>query len=101
LHVLWANKILTLANDVPDPAGLLILEVRRLLPEVIHEHIDSEFANWEDFTMAIKAILKSSIDDALEKPKTLHRAIDESRAATAAARTILRQSPTAPLCHML
>ena len=27
-HVLWADKILTLANDVPDPAGLLIPEVR-------------------------------------------------------------------------
>jgi hypothetical protein len=55
-HVLWANKILTLANDVPDPAGLLIPEVRRLLPEVIRDRIESEFATWEDFMNAIKAI---------------------------------------------
>ena len=68
-HVLWANKILSLANDVPDPAGLLIPEVHRLLPEVIRDHIDSKFANWEDFTKAIKAVLKSSINDALEKTK--------------------------------
>ena len=100
-HVLWANKILSLANDVPDPAGLLIPEVRCLLPEVICDRIDSEFANWEDFTEAIKAISKSSINDALEKTKTLHCTIDESRAATAAARALLQQSPTAPLCHML
>jgi len=100
-HVIWANKIITLANDVPDPAGLLIPEVHRVLPEVIRERIDSEFANWEDFTKAIKAISKSSIDDALEKTKTLRRTIDESRAATAAARALLQQSPTAPLRHML
>ena len=77
-HVLWADKILTLANDVPDPAGLLIPEVRRLLPEVIRERIETEFANWEDFTKAVKAISKSSIDDALEKTKTLRRTIEES-----------------------
>ena len=101
-HVLWADKILTLVNDIPDPAGLLIPEVRRLLPEVIRERIDSEFANWEDFTKAIKTISKSSIDDPLEKTKTLRHTIDESRAATAAARAVLlQQSPTAPLRHML
>ena len=44
-HILWANKILTLANDVPDPAGLLIPEVRCLLPEVIRERIETKFAN--------------------------------------------------------
>ena len=27
-HIIWANKVLTLTNDVPDPAGLLIPEVR-------------------------------------------------------------------------
>jgi len=100
-HVIWANKIITLANDVPDPAGLFIPEVHRLLPEVIHERIDSEFANWEDFTKAIKAISKSSIDDALEKTKMLRRTINKSRVATAAARALLQQSPTAPLHHML
>ena len=100
-HVLWADKILSLANDVPDPAGLLIPEVRRLLPAVIRECINSEFPNWEDFVRAIKAISKSSIDDALEKEKKLRNAIDESRAATAAARALLQQSPTAPLRHML
>ena len=100
-HVLWADKILTLANDVPDPAGLLIPEVRRLLPEVIRDRIDSEFANWGDFTKAVKAISKSTIDDTLERTKTLRHAIDESRAATAAARALLQQSPTAPLRHML
>jgi hypothetical protein len=101
-HVLWANKILALANDVPDPAGLLIPEVRRLLPEVIRDRIESEFATWEDFTNAIKAISKSSVDDALAKDKKFRLAIEESRAATAAARAILlQQSPTAPLRHML
>jgi len=100
-HVLWADKILTLANDVPDPAGLLIPEVRRLLPEVIRERIETEFANWEDFSKAVKAISKSSIDDALEKTKTLRCTMEESRAATAAARALLQQSPTAPLRHML
>jgi hypothetical protein len=73
----FACPLGSLANDVPDPAGLLIPEVCRLLPEVIRDRIDSEFANWEDFTKAIKAISKSSIDDALEKTKTLHRTIDE------------------------
>ena len=53
-------------------------EVHHLLLEVIREHINSEFANWEDFTKAIKAISKSSIDDALEKTKMLRRTIDES-----------------------
>ena len=100
-HVIWADKILALANDVPDPAGLLIPEVRRLLPGAIRERIDAEFINWEDFARAIKAISKSSIDDALEKDKKLRSAIDESRAATAAARALLQQSPTAPLRHML
>lgn len=101
-HVLWANKILTLANDVPDPAGLLIPEVRRLLPEVIRDRIESEFATWEDFTNAIKAISKSSVDDALAKDKKFHLVIEELHAAMAAARAILlQQSPTAPLRHML
>ena len=101
-HVIWADKALTLANDVPDPAGLLIPACRGLLPEVIRERINSEFTNWEDFTNTVKAISKSSIDDALEKSRTLRRMIDESRAATAAARALLlQQSPTAPLRHML
>ena len=101
-HVIWANKILTLANDVPDPAGLLIPEVRRLLPEVVRDRIGSDFTTWEDFTNAIKAISKSSIDDALAKDKKVRLVIEESRAATAAARAILlQQSPTAPLRHML
>jgi hypothetical protein len=102
LHVLWVNKILTLANDVPDPAGLLIPEVRGLLLEVIRDHIESEFATWEDFANAIKAISKSSVDDALVKDKKFCIAMEESHAATAATRTILlQQSPTAPLHHML
>jgi hypothetical protein len=101
-HVLWANKILTLANDVPDPAGLLIPEVCRLLPEVIRDRIESEFTTWEDFTKAIKAISKSSVDDALAKDKKFRLAMEESRAATAAAHAVLlQQSPTAPLRHML
>ena len=101
-HVIWANKILTLANDVPDPAGLLIPEVRRLLPDVIRDRIESEFTTWEAFTTAIKAISKSSINDAQAKERKFRQAMDESRAATAAARAaVLQQSPTAPLRHML
>ena len=100
-HVLWADKALTLANDVPDPAGLLIPEVRRLLPEVIRDKIEPEFPTWEEFIKAVKAISKSSIDDALEKEKSFCHTIEESRAATAAARAVLQQSPTAPLRHML
>ena len=101
-HVIWADKALTLANNVPDPTGLLIPAIRGLLPEVIRERINSEFTNWEDFTNAVKAISKSFIDDALEKSRTLHHMIDESRAATAAAHALLlQQSPTAPLRHML
>jgi ferredoxin len=101
-HVLWAKKILTLANDVPDPAGLLIPEVRRLLLEVIRDRIELEFATWDDFANAIKAISKSSVDDALAKDKKFHLAIEKSHAATAATRAILlQQSPTAPLHHML
>ena len=101
-HVIWVNKIFTLANDIPDPAGLLIPEVHHLLPEVIHDHIGSDFTTWGTFTDAIKAILKSSIDDALAKEKKYHLMMEESRATTAAAHaTTLQQSPTAPLCHML
>jgi hypothetical protein len=101
-HVIWANKILTLANNVPDPAGLLIPEVRRLLPDVICEHIESEFPTWETFTDAIKAILKSSIDDALAKETKYCLVLEELQAATAAAcATVLQQSPTALLRHML
>ena len=77
-HVIWVDKVLTLANDVPDAAGLLIPEIHHLLPEVICECINSEFTNWEDLTNAVKAILKSSIDDALEKSRTLCCMIDES-----------------------
>ena len=33
-HIIWANQTLTLTNDIPDPAGLLIPEVRHLLLEV-------------------------------------------------------------------
>ena len=96
------NKILTLANDVPDPAGLLIPEVCHILLEVIHDCIGLDFTTWEDFTDAIKAISKSSIDDMLAEDKKVHLVIEELRAATAAACTILlQQSPTAPLCHML
>ena len=64
-HVIWAKKILTLVNDVPDPAGLLIPEVHCLLPDVVKEQIESEFTTWDRFANTIKAILKSSIDGAL------------------------------------
>ena len=101
-HVIWANKILTLANDIPDPAGLLIPEVRCLLPDIVKEWIESEFATWDRFADVIKAISKLSIDDALAKEKKYRLVIEESRAATAVARTtVLQQSPTAPLPHML
>ena len=101
-HVIWANKILTLANNIPDPAGLLIPEVCHLLPDVIKEQIESEFATWDRFADVIKAISKSSIDNALAKEKKYHLVMEESQAATAAAHaTVLQQSPTAPLHHML
>ena len=101
-HVIWANKILTLANDVPDPAGLLIPEVCHLLPDVVQDCIESEFATWEAFMDVIKAILKLSINDALAKEMKFHLAMEESQAATAAAcATVLQQSPTAPLHCML
>ena len=77
-HVIWANKILTLANNVPDPAGLLIPEVHHLLPEVICDCIGSDFATWGMFTDTIKAISKSSIDDALAKEKKYHLMMEES-----------------------
>ena len=101
-HVIWANKILTLANDVPDPAGLLIPEVCHLLPDIIKEQIESEFTTWDRFENMIKAISKLSIDDALAKEKKYCLVMEESQATTAAAHTaVLQQSPTAPLCHML
>ena len=77
-HVIWANKILTLTNDVPDPAGLLIPEVHRLLPDVIKERIESEFTTWDTFANTIKAISISSIDDALAKEKKYRLVMEES-----------------------
>jgi hypothetical protein len=101
-HVIWADKALILANDIPDAAGLLIAEVRRLLPEVLRERIPTEFSDWNSFVAEIKKVSKVAIDDAMEKDKTLRRALEESRAATAAARALLlQQSPTAPLRQML
>jgi hypothetical protein len=77
-HVIWANKILTLANDVPDPTGLLIPEVCRQLPEVIHDCIESEFTMWEAFKIAIKAISKSTINDAQAKERKFCHVMEES-----------------------
>ena len=77
-HVIWANKILTLANDVPDPTGLLIPEVCCLLPDIIKEQIESEFTTWDTFANTIKAILKSSINDALAKERKYHLMMEES-----------------------
>jgi hypothetical protein len=100
-HVLWAVKILTLTNNVPNPAGLLKPEVRHPLPIVIHKCIESEFPNWDDFVRVIKVSSKSSINNALEKDKKLRSTINKSCAATVAACTLLQQSPTVPLHHML
>jgi hypothetical protein len=57
-HVLWANKILTLANDIPNPAGVLIPKVYCLLLEVIRDRIGSDFTTWEDFANTIKTIYR-------------------------------------------
>lgn len=84
-HVLWADKALMLANDVPDPAGLLIPEVRHRLPVVLRECLALEYTTWEEFLKAVKAVSKTSLDNTMEKEKILRLALKESRAATAVA----------------
>ncbi|KAJ7232121.1 hypothetical protein C8J57DRAFT_1250773 [Mycena rebaudengoi] len=92
----WADNVVRLAGEVPDPGGLLISAVREKLPAIMQDLLDDwvVFATWPDFRAAIKAIPRNAIVRARVKEDRLVKA--ETRASAP-----VPQSPTAPLRHAM
>ena len=71
-HVVWADKVERLANDIPDTNNLLDTSTRKKLPKPLLKLVGLKPMTWKQFADAVREI---SLEELMEK-------IEEEREAT-------------------
>ena len=65
-HVVWADRVERLADDIPDTNNLLVASTRKKLPKPLLKLVGLKPMTWKDFTDAVRAI---SLKELMEKVK--------------------------------
>lgn len=71
-HVVWADKVERLANDIPDTNNLLVASTRKKLPKPLLKLLSRKPMTWKQFADEVREI---SLEELLEK-------IEEERDST-------------------
>jgi hypothetical protein len=71
-HVVWADRVERMANDIPDTNNLLVASTRKKLPKPLLKLVGLKPMTWKQFTDAVRAV---SLEELIEK-------IEEERDAT-------------------
>ncbi|KAF8229587.1 hypothetical protein L208DRAFT_1285833, partial [Tricholoma matsutake] len=68
-HVVWADKIEKLAIAIPDMNGLLIGNIRKVMPRVLQKVTGCGHPDWASFCRAIRTVSLAQIEEAKEEEK--------------------------------
>ena len=99
----WADRLDLLSAAIPDPAGLLIREVRDAgkMPTALRETVGLSHKTWSGFTTAIRAVEPHTLREAIAKERRLQNLEKQSQytpptPSTALATSFQRARITSP-----
>jgi hypothetical protein len=72
-HVVWADKVERMANDIPDTNNLLVACTRRKLPKPLLKLVGLKPMTWKQFTNAVRAISLEELMEKIEEERDVTR----------------------------
>ena len=73
MHVVWADKVERLANDIPDTNNLLVMSTRKKLPKAVVKLIGLKAMTWKELTDAVQSITLEELVEKIEEERDLAR----------------------------
>jgi hypothetical protein len=75
-HVDWAQKVLTIAEDIEDDKGMLISIARNNLPLSIRTLLPNDISTWDKFAEGVSNISISRLTDEVDRDQSLRATTD-------------------------
>ena len=72
-HVVWADKVERLANDIPDTNNLLVASTRKKLPKPLLKLIGLKPMTWKELADAVRDITLEELMEKVEEERDLVR----------------------------
>jgi hypothetical protein len=101
-HVVWADKVERLANDIPDTNNLLVASTRKKLPKPLLRLVGLKPMTWKQFTDAVREVSLEELMEKIEEERDTVRYAPPvpntpSKAFGAAFQNINLTQPTLPI----
>jgi hypothetical protein len=65
-HIDWAQKVLTIVEDIEDDKGMLISIARNILPLLIRTLLPNDISTWDKFAEGVSNISISHLTDEVD-----------------------------------
>jgi hypothetical protein len=72
-HVVWADKVERLANNIPDTNNLLVASTRKKLPKALLKLVGLKPMSWKQFADAVRDISLEELMEKVEDERDLAR----------------------------